>query len=65
MDITRCGRWWLVTIPQKERVEMITVDGDHPPDHAIAAIALVDDGSYTLLVVIAAFGEKFFGRLGD
>ena len=39
MDITRCERWWLVTIPQKERVEMITVDGDHLPDRAIAAVA--------------------------
>ena len=39
MDITRCERWWLVTIPQPERVEIITQDGDHPPDRALAAVA--------------------------
>ena len=39
MNIKREERWWLVSMSYEERAEILA-DGKHPPDRAIAAVAV-------------------------
>ena len=39
MNITREERWWLVSMSHDERAEILA-DGEHPPERAIAAVAV-------------------------